>query len=291
MQGRDISAARADTVWVIALLKLFKPAIWTLENVESLHQFFKGQYATCYIFSMRQHCRLAQERKRLIISNRPLFLPRVNEDCSVRDVLGAKKGWDKSKKYWMRNPWGCVRSVDSAGYTVTSGYLQAGAESIGEFGAEHILDSEDRALLQGFGQAPRWSTSVPEHRRRAMVAQCVPPPFAFKLSEAAFEYQSLALEKLKVDARLTMLHETPEEQVAEFVRAGMALPSNWMAEMYGAHARVARAAVHERSSTGAGEQTSTDFKLGKHGRWRDHGTYGWAKATIPESQHVAHAGT
>ena len=298
MHGRDISAARADTVWVIALLKMFKCAIWTLENVESLHQYFKGQYPTCYIFSLRQHCKLAQERKRLIISNRPLFLPRVNEELTVREVLGNKKGWDANKTYWMRNPWGCVRSVDQAGYTVTSGYLQAGAEAIGDFGVEHILDSEDRALLQGFGQAPLWSARVPEHRRRAMVAQCVPPPFALKLSEAAFEYQSLALEHLRVEAKLVVINDTPEDELKQVVRAGIALPADWLSKLDVDRARVAKASTMREppdlASSGKGghkgtpvDHTSNQFKFGKHGRWRNHGKYGWAKATIPIAEHIA----
>ena len=91
---------------------------------------------------MKKHCQLAQDRRRLILSNRTLFLRRVTEDITVRDVLGARKGWDPSKKYWMRNAWGYVRSVDSGrgSYTVTSGYLQAGAERVGDFGPEHVLD-------------------------------------------------------------------------------------------------------------------------------------------------------
>ena len=74
MQSRDIDAARADTLHAIQLMTKFNAAIWTLENVCELHQFFKGKYPTARVFKMRQHCRLAQDRKRLLLSNRTIFL-------------------------------------------------------------------------------------------------------------------------------------------------------------------------------------------------------------------------
>ena len=140
MGGRDIAAALQDTLKFVALLERFNGAIWTLENVAELHQFFKGKYPTAYVFDMKKHCKLAQDRRRMILSNRLMFLPKETEDLTVRDVLGARKGWDPKTKYWMRNAWGYVRSVDSprGSYSITSGYLQAGATSVGKFGSPLI---------------------------------------------------------------------------------------------------------------------------------------------------------
>ena len=53
MQSRDIDAARADTLHAIQLMTKFNAAIWTLENVCELHQFFKGKYPTARVFKMR----------------------------------------------------------------------------------------------------------------------------------------------------------------------------------------------------------------------------------------------
>ena len=48
MQSRDIDAARADTLHAIQLMTKFNAAIWTLENVCELHQFFKGKWGQEY---------------------------------------------------------------------------------------------------------------------------------------------------------------------------------------------------------------------------------------------------
>ena len=50
MLKRDLEAAMADTLWDISVMQRMQPAVWTLENVPGLHQFFKGKFATCYIF-------------------------------------------------------------------------------------------------------------------------------------------------------------------------------------------------------------------------------------------------
>ena len=80
----------------------------------------------------------------------------------MRDVLGVRKKWDPNKKYWTRNAWHHPKDVDQPGHSVTSGYMQGGAEQIGDFGPEHIYDSVDRGLLQGFGTEPVWPASTPE---------------------------------------------------------------------------------------------------------------------------------
>ena len=110
----------------------------------------------------------------MVLSNRTLLLNRTTEVCTVRDVSGEKKGWEAGKRYWMRNAWGYVRDVDSSKgpYSVTLGHLQAGASDVGEFGPQHVLTSDDRALLQGYDAPPVWPRKISEGKRRAMVARC-----------------------------------------------------------------------------------------------------------------------
>ena len=114
MTGRDIGAALSDMIFYIQMMEKLGPAIWTLDNVSEPHQFFRGKYPTAHVFSMKQHCRLAQVRRRMVLSNRTLFLNRTTEVCAVRDVLGGKKGREAGKRHWMRNAWGYVRDVDSS---------------------------------------------------------------------------------------------------------------------------------------------------------------------------------
>ena len=301
MFQRDIAAARADTAWAIGLLEKLRVAVWTLENVATLHQFFKGRYPTAHIFHMHQHCKLAQDRKRLVISNRALFLPRVTEDYSVRQCLGGRKGWDANKRYWTRSAWGVTRDVNQRSPTVTSGHLQAGAEDVGDFGPEHTLDSVDRSLLQGFDSPPMWSADLSESDRRRMVAQCVPPPFARVLSKAAFEYQQQAKMLTETRARMALLQELPEAEVAAYVADGMPLSDEWMGKA--AAARVEALTEEIRCAANADEEASvkraaaspelvneqhpagTVLRLGKHGRWRSEGEYGWTKASISTRLH------
>ena len=282
MVGRDIDAALKDTIKAIQAMQTFKPAVWTLENVAELHQFFKGKYPTAYVFDMKKHCALAQHRRRLILSNRTLFLKRVTHDVTVRHVLGERKGWLPATKYWMRNAWGYVRSVDSGrgSYTITSGHLQAGAEHVGDFGPQHALDSIDRALLQGFERPPAWPSAVSESARRAMVAQCVPPPFAEQLSIAAFGYQSAALERARLHARLAMLDATPDEQAAT---AKCELPSTWLSTT---SEKVLMGEFAGFSRTDSDESRSDQLKLGKFGKWKCLGEYGWCKASVPSDEHI-----
>jgi len=60
MGGRDISAVLNGTIFAIQIIQKFNAAIWALENVSELHQFFKGKFPTAHVFDMKQHCRLAQ---------------------------------------------------------------------------------------------------------------------------------------------------------------------------------------------------------------------------------------
>ena len=96
---------------------------------------------------------------------------------------------------------------------MTSGHMQAGAPYVGDFDETHILNSEDRALLQGFAEPLRWPASVTESRRRDMIAQCVIPGFARVVSEAAFKYQ-LAVRKAAVAAEAMKAIEEGSDEAA-----------------------------------------------------------------------------
>ena len=93
MLKRDLEAARADTLWAISVMQRMQPAVWTLENVPGLHQFFKGKFATCYIFDADKCSRCGQSRRRLLMSNRALHIRKhCDNPLTMRDVLGEKKG-------------------------------------------------------------------------------------------------------------------------------------------------------------------------------------------------------
>ena len=213
----------------------------------------------------------------MVLSNRLLYFGRVSRDITVRDVLGKRLGWSESKSYLVRNAWGRTRSVDSpkGSYSVTSGYMLAGASTVGEFGTQHILSSAERGLLQGYAEPPIWPASVPEYARKTMVAQVVPPPFAAQISKAVFGYQVSALEKAKLQARLSKL-EAMEDSAVNW-RSETTLHSAWIADAEPSF----KVAAHVRSP---GEDGA--IKLGKHGRWKSLGEFGWCKASIPDGEHV-----
>ena len=105
----------------------------------------------------------------------------------------------------QRSGHGNVKSVDHPSFTVTSGYLQAGAEHAGDFDEGRILTPADRALLQGFTEPLQWPKHVTETRRKAYVAQCVAVPLAEVISEAAFSDQNACLESGLVTVTLAQL--------------------------------------------------------------------------------------
>ena len=128
----------------------------------------------------------------------------------MRDVLGEKKGWPKGQFMLQRNGYGNVKSIDHPSFTVTSRYLQAGAERVGDFDEGHILTLDDRALLQDFTEPLQWPKHVTETRHKAYVAQCVAVPFAEVISEAAFSYQNACLESELVTVKLAQLDNMSE---------------------------------------------------------------------------------
>ena len=65
-----------------------------------------------------------------------------------------------------------------------------GAQRLGDFDAQqHTPSASDRAILQGFGRAIQFPSTVMETMQRRMVAQCMPPPFAAVLSRSVFVHQ------------------------------------------------------------------------------------------------------
>ena len=113
-----------------------------------------------------------------------------------------------------------------------------------------------------------------------MVAQVAPPPFAEQLSISVFGYQVSALERMWVQARLALLAGMTEDEV---VGSKFELSSTWLSDVddsvflsddFGATDFV------KKNSQAAGQ------KIGKHGRWKSIGEYGWCKASIPEADHI-----
>ena len=132
MLKRDLEAARADTIWITAIMTRMQAAVWALENVPARY--------TCYVFGVNKYSICGQSRRRMLISSRELYIPKIAEDPKImRDVLGQKKEWQKGKLLLQRNGYGNVKSVDHPSSTVTSGFLQAGAEhSRGLHGRAHL---------------------------------------------------------------------------------------------------------------------------------------------------------
>ena len=60
---------------------------------------------------------------------------------------------------------------------------RAGAQRVGDFDATHMLNSAHRATLQGWGEV-KYPSEMTETKRRDLISQVVPPPFAAVLAEA-----------------------------------------------------------------------------------------------------------
>ena len=214
----------------------------------------------------------------MILSNRALFLPTRDEPAvTVREILGARKKWNDKQFLLQRNGWGGVKSVDFPGYTVTSGYMQAGAPYVGDFDDEHILDSVDRALLQGFKTPLLWPSRISETRRREMVAQCVIPGFARVLSEAAFKYQDVVH---RGDAAMSAIDDVIEGSDAAAIVAAEEMTNT---ESY-------RAQVRRDVAQGDIKPVPASWveDLGVHGEWVDYGErIGWAPRSMDPEHHQA----
>ena len=86
---------------------------------------------------MHKHCRLAQSRRRLVISSHEVLLrPLETPPVTVRDLFGEELGWKAGVKYWTRNAFHSVRDVDHPMYTIVSGNMFVGAEHVGDFSGD-----------------------------------------------------------------------------------------------------------------------------------------------------------
>ena len=191
LKTRDVDQSRAQTLWALQLLQKLRPAVWTLEQAPSLYQSFRGQYRFVSRLNMRLHCKLPQDRRRLIMSNAPLSLPTRGDaqaaPLTVRDALARVRGWSPGTRLLMRNSMRHMKTVDCPAFTMTSGSHQVGATRQGDFAAEHQLSAYERAILQGVKRPERRLVFPPgatEQPMRTAVCNMVPPPFAAVLQKA-----------------------------------------------------------------------------------------------------------
>jgi len=177
---KDLNKAQGDTGWYLALLAKTRCVVWTLENVPSLLRKYEGVYPTSRVYQMNEHCEIGQSRKRMILSNTALNLPKYTGNVvTTRDVLGKMKGWKDHEKYWQRNSYGDARSIDTPSFTVTGGAHHIGAPTLGEMYDTHIPSWRERAMLQSLKpEAVQFPPKTTETQKRQLVASVVPPLFA-----------------------------------------------------------------------------------------------------------------
>ena len=212
---RDLSQAQRDTDWYLALLAKTRCVAWTLENVPSLLRKYEGVYPTSRVFAMNAFCAMGQSRKRMILSNIALDIPKYSgKVVTARDVLGEMKGWKQHEKYWQRNSYGDARSVDTPSFTVTGGAHHIGAPTLGEMYSEHIPGWRERAMLQSLKpEAVRFPANTTETQKRQLVASVVPPLFAACLSKAVFPHLSMGVQKHNMRSMMTSLAVRSEEEI------------------------------------------------------------------------------
>ena len=145
----------------------------------SLLRKYEGVYPTSRVYQMNEHCEIGQSRKRMILSNTALNLPKYTGNVVItRDVLGKMKGWKDHEKYWQRNSYGDARSIDTPSFTVTGGAHHIGAPTLGEMYDTHIPSWRERAMLQSLKpEAVQFPPKTTETQKRQLVASVVPPLF------------------------------------------------------------------------------------------------------------------
>ena len=211
--ARDIAVGKRATEWFILMMQRMRPDVWTLENIAGLYKYFSGRFPTVKVFKLNDHCQLAQDRKRMIISNRALYLDKFQgESLTFRDVLGDRLELDPKVRYWQENSWCRHRTVDRPAFTVTSGMHRAGATRVGDLDETHTLNSSHRAVLQGWGKV-KYPANVTETRRRDLIAQVVPPPFAEALAKAVTDEKRDRERISSLEVCLVQLKKIPEKDV------------------------------------------------------------------------------
>ena len=164
---------------------------------------------------MNEHCEIGQSRKRMILSNTVLNLPKYTGNVvTTRDVLGKMKGWKDHEKYWQRNSYGDARSIDTPSFTVTGGAHHIGAPTLGEMYDTHIPSWRERAMLQSLKpEAVQFLPKTTETQKRQLVASVVPPLFAACLSKAVSPHLSMGVQKHNMRSMMTSLAARSEEEI------------------------------------------------------------------------------
>ena len=160
-----------------------------------------------------------------------------------------------------------------------------------------VFAKEDHSAVKNYQQEA--NATVPEYlaeiKRRIEVAvlsgkvpNYIPPdlrgeegpPFAEQLSISVFGYQVSALERMRVQARLALLAGMTDDEV---VGSKFELSSTWLSDVddYMFLSDDFCATDFLKKNSRAVGQT-----IGKHGRWKSIGEYGWCKASIPEADHI-----
>ena len=93
---------------------------------------------------------------------------------------------------------------------------RAGAQRVGDFDATHMLSSAHRAALQGWSNAT-FPTDMIETKRRDLISQVVPPPFATVLAEAVERTVTAETSRTKAEINLVRLNQVPEEDLPKLV--------------------------------------------------------------------------
>ena len=212
---RDLNRAQRDTDWYLALIAKTRCIAWTLENVPRLLRKYEGVYPTSRVYQMNEYCEIGQSRKRMILPNIALNLPKyTGKVVTTRDILGGMKGWKGHKTYWQRNSYGDARSVDTPSFTVTGGAHRAGAPTLGETYTEHIPGWRERAMLQSLKpEAVRFPPKTTETQKRQLAASVVPPLFAACLSKAVSPHLPRRVQKHNIRSMMTSLAVRSEEEI------------------------------------------------------------------------------
>lgn len=178
------------TKWTLDLLieaeKRHPNLTWTIEQVpnnswiNALEKQYKGIFFKVYDMSEYGVC---QNRKRLIISNVEIKLKK--EPCpSLDTVLTVPKGTHYLANGYVSNLFVAIRDYkkgETIGYTVVScpaHFLNKSKSLIRK------LNIDDMMKLQTLPNMYLSSHHGPLQEKHKMVANCVPPKFAYKIAKA-----------------------------------------------------------------------------------------------------------
>ena len=196
---RDLNKAQGDADWYLALLAKTRCVTWTLENVPRLLRKYEGVYPTSRVYQMNEYCEIGQSRKRMVLSNIALNLPKyTGEVVTTRDILGSMKGWKGHEKYWQRNSYGDARSVDTPSFTVTDSDRGRTPCRCARTGGNVHRTHPRLARKSHAAIAKTGGGAIPtQHNRNpkapACCVGCAATLFAACLSKAVFPYLSMGV--------------------------------------------------------------------------------------------------